>query len=94
MEGDHLLVNSAKGRVKDKNMRADPRVALSTTDPDNPYRAMMIRGKVVKITEEGAEEHIDKMAKKYLGKDRFPWGAPGDVRVLYHIEPVQVATME
>jgi PPOX class probable F420-dependent enzyme len=93
-EGDLILVNSAEGRVKDKNMRADPRVALSATDPDNPYRALMIRGRVVKITEEGAEDHIDKMAKKYLGVDRYPFRRQGEKRLLYYIEPVKVATME
>jgi PPOX class probable F420-dependent enzyme len=94
MDGDHILVNSAKGRIKDKNMRSDSRVALSATDPDNPYRALMIRGRVVRITEEGAEDHIDKMAKKYLGKDRYPFRSPGEARVLYYIEPIKVATME
>ena len=90
----HIVVNSAKGRIKDRNMRAEPRVALSATDPDNPYRALMIRGRVVKITEEGADAHIDKMAKKYLGEDKYPFRVPGEVRVLYYIEPVKVATME
>jgi PPOX class probable F420-dependent enzyme len=93
-EGDLILVNSAKGRVKDRNMRADARVALSMTDPDNPYRALMIRGRVVKITEEGADAHIDKMAKKYLGEDRYPFRNPEETRVLYYVEPVKVATME
>lgn len=94
LEGDHILVNSASGRIKDKNMRADPRVALSATDPDNPYRALMIQGRVIKITEDGAEDHIDKMAKKYLGEDKYPYRRPGETRVLYTIEPVKVATME
>jgi PPOX class probable F420-dependent enzyme len=93
-EGDYLLVNSAKGRLKDRNIRADPRVALSATDPDNPYRALMLRGKVVKITEEGAEDHIDKMAQKYLGEDKYPWRRTGETRVLYYIELTKVATME
>jgi PPOX class probable F420-dependent enzyme len=92
-EGDTLIVNSAKGRVKDRNMRANARVALSATDPDNPYRALMIQGKVVKITEEGADAHIDKMAKKYLGKDKYPFRSPSEVRVKYYIEPLKVATM-
>jgi PPOX class probable F420-dependent enzyme len=93
-EGDYILINSAKGRLKDRNIRADPRVALSVTDPDNPYRALMLRGKVVKITEEGAEDHIDKMAQKYFGKDRYPYRVEGEVRVIYYIEPTKVATME
>src|ERR1044071_3921594 len=68
-DGKHVLVNSAKGRVKDKNMRRDARVSLALSDPDNPYRYIEIRGKVVEVTETGADEHINKMAKKYIGKD-------------------------
>ena len=74
-------------------MRADPRVALSVTDPDDPYRAIMIRGRVVKITEEGADAHIDKMAKKYLGQDQYPYRTSDEVRVLYYIKPERVGTM-
>jgi PPOX class probable F420-dependent enzyme len=92
-DGDTIIVNSAKGRVKDRNMRAYDRVALSATDPENPYRALMIQGRVVKITEEGADAHIDKLAKKYLGKDKYPFRSPTEVRVKYYIEPVSVATM-
>src|SRR5579864_1672321 len=72
-DGRHLLVNSAKGRVKDKNMRRDARVSLALSDPDNPYRYVEVRGKVVEITETGAADHINKMAKKYIGKDVYPW---------------------
>jgi hypothetical protein len=68
-------------------------VALSATDPDNPYRALMIQGRVVKITEDGADAHIDKMAKKYLGQDKYPFRSPTEVRVKYYIEPLKVATM-
>jgi len=93
LDGDQIVVNSAKGRVKDKNMRRDPRVALSVVDPDNTYSAVMVQGRVVKITEEGADEHIDKMAKKYLGMDQYPNRMPGEVRVLYYIEPERIATM-
>ena len=92
-EGDLIVVNSAKGRVKDRNMRSHAQVALSATDPDNPYRALMIQGRVVKITEDGADAHIDKMAKKYLGKDQYPFRSPTEVRVKYYIEPLKVATM-
>jgi PPOX class probable F420-dependent enzyme len=86
LDGDAILVNSAQGRVKDKNMRRDPRVALSALDPDNPYTPLMLRGKVVEITSKGADAHIDSMAKKYLGKDTYPFRQPGEVRVLYRIE--------
>ena len=92
-DGDYIVVNSAKGRLKDRNMRADPRVALSVTDPDDPYIAIMVRGRVAKITEEGADAHIDKMAKKYLGQDQYPYRTSDEVRVLYYIEPERVGTM-
>jgi PPOX class probable F420-dependent enzyme len=92
-ENGPVLINTATGRVKDKNVRRDPRVAVSVADPDNPYRALMIRGKVVKITEEGADAHIDAMAKKYIGQDQYPWRQPGEERVLLYIEPESVAAM-
>jgi PPOX class probable F420-dependent enzyme len=92
-DGDQIIINTAQGRVKDKNMQRDPRVALSVTDPDNPYRALMIRGRIVDITTEGADEHIDRMAKKYLDKDKYPFRASGEVRVIYRIEPDQVSVM-
>jgi PPOX class probable F420-dependent enzyme len=92
-DGRHIVINSAKGRVKDRNLRKDPRVALDIQDPDNPYRHLSIRGRVVEITENGADEHIDKLAKKYLGKDRYPNRQPGEVRVIYKIEPEHCFTM-
>lgn len=86
-DGKNLLVNTAKGRVKDKNMRANKWVALAIQDPDNPYRYLGIRGRVVESIEGGAADaHIDKMAKKYTGQDKYPWRAPGEVRVLYKIK--------
>ena len=91
VDGGCILVNSAKGRLKDRNMRSDPRVALSVTDPENPYQGMMIRGRVVEITEDGADDHIDKMASKYLGKDRYPFRGSGEVRVKYYIEAERIA---
>lgn len=93
VQDGRIVVNSAKGRIKDKNMRRDPRVAVSVTDPENPYRCLMIRGRVAEITEEGADEHIDRLAQKYLGRDTYPNRAPGEVRVLYFIEPETVGTM-
>jgi PPOX class probable F420-dependent enzyme len=92
-DGEHVIFNSAKGRQKDKNLRRDPRVALAVVDPDNPYRYLEIRGTVVEITEEGADKHIDKMAKKYLDKDKYPFAQPGEQRVLYKIKPEHVHTM-
>ncbi len=92
-DGTNVRVNSAKGRVKDKNMRRDKKVALSVQDPENPYRYLAMRGEVVEITEEGADAHIDALAKKYLGKDKYPFRGPGEVRVIYKIRPVNVHTM-
>ena len=92
-DGKHLLVNSAKGRVKDRNMRRDPRVSLALIDPDNPYRHVAVQGRVVEVTEAGADQHIDKMAKKYLGQDKYPFRQPGEVRVIYKIEPERASTM-
>lgn len=86
-DGKRLVVNTAKGRTKDRNMRRDPRVSLSILDPDNPYRYLEVRGKVSEVTENGADAHIDKMAKKYLGKDKYPFRQPGEVRVLFKITP-------
>jgi PPOX class probable F420-dependent enzyme len=93
LEGDFVVFNSAKGRQKDKNVRRDPRVALSIVDPDNPYRYLEIRGRVAEITEHGANEHIDKLAKKYLGVDKYPYGQPGEVRVMYKVQPEHTTTM-
>jgi PPOX class probable F420-dependent enzyme len=86
-DGRRILINSAKGRVKDKNMRRDPRVGLDLLDPENPYRHLSIRGRVVDITEQGADAHIDKLAKKYLGQETYPYRAAGEIRVIYKIEP-------
>ena len=82
-----IRVNSAKGRVKVRNMQEGAPVALSILDPDNPYRYIQIRGRVEHVTEEGASAHIDSLAKKYLGKDKYPWAQPGQVRVTFEIEP-------
>ena len=92
-DGEHVIFNSAKGRQKDRNVRRDPRVAMAIIDPDNPYRYLEIRGKVVEITEQGADAHIDKMAKKYLDKDKYPFRQPGEVRVMYKIRPEHTTTM-
>jgi len=92
-DGEFLRVNSAKGRVKDKNMRRDPRVSLAIADPENPYRYLQIRGRVVEITEKGADDHIDKLAMKYMGKEKYPFRSATEVRVMYTIRPEGVQTM-
>jgi PPOX class probable F420-dependent enzyme len=91
LDGSNIRINSAKGRVKDKNMRRNKKVALSIFDPDNPYRHLAVQGQVVEITEQGADAHIDALAKKYLGKDKYPFRQPGEVRVIYKIRPDHVS---
>jgi PPOX class probable F420-dependent enzyme len=88
-----IRVNSARGRVKDRNMKQGAAVALSILDPDDAYRYLQVRGKIRKVTEDGAVAHIDSLAKKYIDKDKYPWSKPGDVRVTYEIEPVRVSGM-
>jgi hypothetical protein len=88
-----FVVNTARGRVKDRNMTKNAKVALSITDPDNPYAHIAVRGKVVGATEEGANASIDAMAKKYLGQDKYPFARAGEVRVIYEIQPTSVAAM-
>lgn len=92
-DGTHILVNSAKGRIKDRNMRARRDVALSILDPDNAYRYLQLMGRVVEITEQGADAHIDSLAKKYIGKDTYPWRSPTEVRVIYKITVDKAQTM-
>jgi PPOX class probable F420-dependent enzyme len=92
-DGECVRINSARGRVKDRNMRNNPRVALSIMDPKNPYRYLEIRGHVTEITEAGADAHIDRLAKKYLNVDTYPHRAANEVRVLYRITPEHVSTM-
>lgn len=84
----HILINTAKGRVKDKNMRARPNVAMVIQDPSTPYRYLQIRGRVDEITEEGGDEHINALSLKYDGK---PWKlVPNQTRVIFKILPEHV----
>jgi PPOX class probable F420-dependent enzyme len=85
--GGMIRVNTAKGRVKARNLREGAPVALSIMDPDNAYRYIQLRGRVKRVSEAGADQHIDSLAKKYLGKDKYPFAQPGEVRVMYEIEP-------
>jgi PPOX class probable F420-dependent enzyme len=91
-DGHHVIFNTAQGRQKDKNLQKDKRVALSIIDPDNPYRYLEVRGRVAERTLNGADAHIDAMALKYLGKDKYPFRQPGEVRVIYKIEPEHVTS--
>ncbi len=92
-DGTNIRINTARGRVKDRNLQRNPRVSLSAQDPDNPYRYVQVRGRVVEMTEQGADAHIDALAKKYLGQDRYPGRAPGEVRVIVKIRPERVQGM-
>ena len=89
-DDEHILINSQKGRVKDRNMRKRPNVALLIEDPDDPYRYVMVRGPVVEITETGAREHINQLAYKYTGSSEYKVSPPDAVRVIYKIAPVDI----
>jgi PPOX class probable F420-dependent enzyme len=92
-DGTHVLINTARGRVKDKNLQRNPTVALSVQDPDNPYRYLQVRGRVIEVTEKGADAHIDALAKRYMGHDRYGNRRPGEVRVIFKILPEKVQSM-
>jgi PPOX class probable F420-dependent enzyme len=92
-DGKHVLINTAVGRLKDKNMQRDPRIAFSVTDPENPYRYLEVRGRVVERTKAGAEQHIDAMAKRYLGQDKYPFRKAGEERVIYKVQPERTSSM-
>ena len=91
--GGVIRVNTAKGRVKARNLKIGSPVALSIMDPDEPYRYLQVRGRVQRALEEGADAHIDSLAKKYLGKDKYPFRQPGEVRISYEIEPLSASGM-
>ncbi|MBI5111251.1 MAG: PPOX class F420-dependent oxidoreductase [Rhodovulum sp.] len=88
-----VRVNTAKGRVKAKTLTPGAHVALAIIDPDNPYRYLQIRGRVRHVTEDGADAHIDALAKKYLGVDTYPYRQPGEQRLSVEIEPTSASGM-
>ena len=88
-----VRVNSAKGRVKSRNMQEGAKVALSILDPDNAYRYIQIRGTVTSATEQGGDAHIDALAKKYLDKDSYPFRQAGEIRMIFEITPSGVNVM-
>jgi len=84
-DGEHILINTNEGRVKDTNMKARPKVAMVIQDPSTPYRYLQVRGEVVEITREGADEHINKLALRY---DNKPWTyREGQKRIIFKIKP-------
>ena len=90
VEDGLVVLNSAEGRAWPGNVRRDPRVTLSVMNLENPYEYVEIRGRVVGDTHEGADEHIDRMAMKYLGEERYPFRAEGERRVIFRVEPERV----
>jgi PPOX class probable F420-dependent enzyme len=87
----HILLNSALGRKKPRNLERDPRIALSYFRPDSPYNSISIQGRVVdSYVGEEAEADINRLAKKYIGKDVYPWRKPGERRISYLVEPTHV----
>lgn len=93
IENSLVRINTARGRVKDRNMTARPHVAIAIMNLEEPFRYLQIRGKVVKFTEQGAREHIDRLAQKYLSQETYPWYS-GERRVTYYIEPLSVNYQE
>ena len=89
-EDCNVVLNSAEGRAWPANLQRDPRVTLNVVNQENPYEYVEIRGKLVEQTREGADEHINRMAKKYLGEDEYPFRQPGEQRVIIRIEPERV----
>jgi PPOX class probable F420-dependent enzyme len=85
-----ILINTAKGRLKQENISRDPRVAVSIADSNNPYEMVTIRGKVIEQNTEGAIEHADKLAKKYMGIDKYPYHSPSEKRIILKIKPEKI----
>ena len=94
-DGGYILINTAVGRVKQKNVAQNPNIALAVVDQNNPYDMVSVRGKVVEqIRGDVADQHIDKLAKKYLGKDKYPGRSPGEMRIILKIKPKHVFHMK
>jgi PPOX class probable F420-dependent enzyme len=90
-DGKHVIINSEEKRLKVRNLKRNPEIAVEVLDPQNPYQYMQVRGRVVEITSTGGAEGIDALAKKYLGQDKYPYNQPGDVRVVIRVEPGKVS---
>jgi PPOX class probable F420-dependent enzyme len=90
IEDGNILVNTAEGRLKQKNVSRDHRIAISVADQNNPYHMVTVRGRVVEQTNEGADEHVDKLAKKYLGVEKYPLRSPNEKRIIIKIKPERI----
>ena len=93
-DGEHIIVNTAVGHQKERNVRRDPRVAINLVDPNDQARQAAIRGQVVEMTTEGAEEQINALAKKYMGVDEYPFGSPDETRITLKIAPEHVSGLQ
>ena len=93
-DGKSILINTAEGRIKQKNVSRDPHVAISIVDQNNPYNMVTIRGKVIEQTSNGADDHIDKLAKRYLGVDKYPFSSQNEKRVILKVQPEKVFYMK
>jgi len=93
-DGRHVVLNSAEGRAWPGNASRDPRVTLTVTNMENPYEYVEIRGQVAEMTRDGADDHINQMAKKYLGQDEYPFRQPGEQRVIVRVTPDHVRHMD
>lgn len=89
-DGSYVLVNTAEGRVKTRNIARDPRVAVSVVDSQNPYRLAIVRGRIEERRHDGADQHIDSLAQKYLGQETYPFRNPQEQRVILRIKPEHV----
>ena len=90
-EGNTIVFNTATGRIKPRNLERDPRVSLSVIDAENPYAPLTVRGRVVEMTTEGADEHIDALSSRYIDEDPYPFRQPGEERLIVRIEPEKVS---
>ena len=90
LDGNEILINTAKGRIKEKNLSRDPRIAIAIADQSNPYHMVTFRGTVVDQTTHTADEHIDKLAKKYLGVDKYPLRSPSEKRIIIKVRPDKI----
>ncbi|HYN99094.1 MAG TPA: PPOX class F420-dependent oxidoreductase [Actinomycetota bacterium] len=90
VDDQHILINTAKGRKKVRNIERDPRVSVEVVEQENPYSMLSVKGKVVGMTTDGADDHIDAMARKYLGQDSYPFRKEGEVRLILRIDPEKV----
>ena len=94
LENNTVLINTAEGRVKQRNVTRDPRVAVSIVDQHNVYNMVTVRGRVIEQTTKGADEHIDKLAKKYLGVDKYPFRSPNEKRIILKIKPEKIFRLQ